>query len=194
MTMPDLIIIAGANGVGKTTFARPYVAEYGYDFLNADDIAKTLADAGELSPMIAAGQVFFERLNQVLDNQQSIVVETTLSGSYINKVAKRAKGLGYKIKLIYIFIESPEACFERVKMRIAKGGHEVPEEDVKRRFYRSLSNFWDNFREMADEWRLYFNGEFGFQRVAIFDSDGETIENQVLLAFFTKLLTDGKAS
>ena len=95
--MPDLIIIAGANGVGKTTFARPYVAEYGFDFLNADDIAKTLADAGDPSPMVAAGRVFFERLNQVLENQQSIVVETTLSGSYINKIAKRAKGLGYKI-------------------------------------------------------------------------------------------------
>jgi predicted ABC-type ATPase len=57
--MPDLIIIAGANGVGKTTFARPYVAELGYDFLNADDIAKTLSDAGESSPMVAAGRVFF---------------------------------------------------------------------------------------------------------------------------------------
>lgn len=109
------------------------MAEYGFDFLKrTDDIAKTLADAGDPSPMVAAGRVFFERLNEALDNQQSIVVETTMSGSYINKVAKRAKELGYKIKLIYIFIESPAACIERVKMRIAKGGHEVPEEDVKR--------------------------------------------------------------
>lgn len=186
--MPDLIIIAGANGVGKTTFARPYVAEYGFDFLNADDIAKTLADAGDPSPMVAAGRVFFERLNQALDNQQSIVVETTLSGTYINKVAKRAKANGYKIKLIYIFIESPAACIERVKVRIAKGGHEVPEEDVKRRFYRSLSNFWDNFREMAERWFLIYNGEFGYQTIATGKLDDQSIENKVLFDNFLKLI------
>lgn len=186
--MPDLIIIAGANGVGKTTFARPYVAEMGFDFLNADDIAKTLADAGDPSPMVAAGRVFFEKLNQALDNQQSIVVETTLSGSYINKIAKRAKGLGYKIKLIYIFIESPEACFERVKMRIVKGGHDVPEEDVKRRFNRSLSNFWDNFREMADSWFLMYNGEFGYQAIATGKYGNQSVENKVLFDKFLNLI------
>ena len=110
--MPELIIIAGANGVGKTTFARPYVAEMGFDFLNADDIAKTLEDAGDPSPMIAAGRVFFEKLNQVLDKQQNIVVETTLSGSYINKVAERAKGLGYKITVLYFFVNDVKICLE----------------------------------------------------------------------------------
>ncbi len=188
MTMPDFIIIAGANGVGKTTFARPYVAEYGFDFLNADDIAKTLADAGDPSPMIAAGRVFFERLDQVLENQQSIVVETTLSGSYINKVAKRAKGLGYKITLIYIFLDSAELCFERVKVRIVKGGHEVPEEDVKRRFDRSLHNFWDNFRGQVDWWALFYNGLGGFEKVAIGQFDEQTTENEVLLLKFKELL------
>ncbi|MBI5916175.1 MAG: AAA family ATPase [Bacteroidetes bacterium] len=190
--MPELIIIAGANGVGKTTFARPYVAELGYDFLNADDIAKKLSDEGEPSPMVAAGRVFFERLKQALDNHQDVVVETTLSGSYINKVAKRARSANYKIKLIYIFIESPEACLERVKMRIAKGGHEVPEEDVKRRFYRSLSNFWDNFRSMVNEWLLFFNGDFGFQGVASFDGQISSTENPVLLEYFMKILRHEK--
>ncbi|MCF8245930.1 MAG: AAA family ATPase [Saprospiraceae bacterium] len=139
--MPDLIIIAGANGVGKTTFARPYVAEMGFDFLNADDIAKTLADAGDPSPMVAAGRVFFERLNQALDNQQSIVVETTLSGSYINKVAKRAKGLGYKIIVLYFFVNDVKICLDRVRTRLEKGGHDIPEEDIERRFIGVLRTF-----------------------------------------------------
>jgi predicted ABC-type ATPase len=130
VVMPDLIIIAGANGVGKTTFARPYVAELGYDFLNADDIAKTLSEQGEESPLIKAGRLFFENLNECLENQRNVVVETTLSGSYINKVAQRAKAQGYRLKVVYIFLDSPQMCMERVKMRYYKGGHDVPEEDV----------------------------------------------------------------
>jgi predicted ABC-type ATPase len=115
-------------------------------------------------------------------------LETTLSGSYINKVERKSKGLGYKINLIYIFIESPEACMERVKMRMAKGGHGVPEEDVKRRFYRSLKNFWDNFRDIAGEWILYFNGEYGFQEVLSYDGQVSATENPVLLDYLMKLM------
>ncbi len=72
-------------------------------------------------------------------------------------------------------------------MRIAKGGHEVAEEDVKRRFYRSLFNFWDKLKEMADEWILYFNGEYGFQEVSSNDGLVLSNENPVLLELFLKL-------
>ncbi|MCB0518614.1 MAG: AAA family ATPase [Lewinellaceae bacterium] len=186
--MPDLIIIAGANGAGKTTFARPYVKEFGYDFLNADDIAKTLADRGEKSPMIAAGRMFFEQLNKFLDNRQSIVVETTLSGSYINKVAQRAKALGYYLKVIYLFVDSPEVCILRVKGRLLKGGHDVPEEDIERRFYRSLRNFWENFRPISDEWNLIYNGEIGWQLTATGNKTEFEILNEILMQFFNLIL------
>lgn len=186
--MPDLIIIAGANGVGKTTFARPYVAELGYDFLNADDIAKKLSDEGEPSPMVAAGRIFFERLNQFLDIRQSIVVETTLSGSYINKVARRAKANDYKITVIYVFVGEVKTCIERVRMRRQKGGHDVPDEDVERRFYRSFGNFWNTFKELADEWVLTYNGEFGFQQVAVGEGDKLSVENEVLFTLFNSIL------
>ena len=89
--MPGLIIIAGANGVGKTTFARPYTKELGHDFLNADDLAKVFEDKGEKVPMIKAGRLFFHKMNTFIENKKSFVVETTLSGSYINKVAARQK-------------------------------------------------------------------------------------------------------
>jgi len=192
--MPDLIIIAGANGTGKTTFARPYVKEMGYDFLNADDLAKTLADQGEKSPMIAAGRIFFEKLNEYLEYRQSIVVETTLSGTYINKVALRAIAMGYYLKVIYLFVDSPEVCFLRVKGRLIKGGHDVPEEDIERRFYRSVRNFWENFREISDRWFLYYNGESGFQRAAVGQGQEQSIDNPLLLNNFVNLLNHDKGS
>jgi predicted ABC-type ATPase len=192
--MPELIIIAGANGVGKTTFARPYVKEFGYDFLNADDIAKTLAEQGEKSPMVAAGRVFFEKLNKFLENRQSIVVETTLSGSYINKVAIRAKAMGYYLKVIYLFVDSPEVCILRVKGRMLKGGHDVPEEDIERRFYRSLRNFWKNFTPIANRWILFYNGENGIQPVAGNSKEKYVVENELLFSIFQSKLINYEES
>ena len=186
--MPELIIIAGANGAGKTTFARPYVKELGFDFLNADDIAKMLADQGEKSPMVKAGRFFFEKLDTSLKNSQDLVVETTLSGTYISKVAKRAKIAGYSLKVIYIFLDSPEMCILRVKTRLKKGGHDVPAEDVERRFYRSIHNFWDNFRALCDEWNLIYNGDEGLQLAAHGDNSEFVIENRILLNLFEAIL------
>ena len=100
----ELLIIAGANGTGKTTFAIPYVKEGNLQFLNADEIAKELEEQGELFAMIKAGRVFFDRLGKNLEDQISFVVETTLSGSYINKVAIKARKNGYLVKMIYILV------------------------------------------------------------------------------------------
>ena len=92
MTDKQLIIIAGANGSGKTTFAIPYVQELGFDFLNADEIAKELELLGKKNAMIKAGRIFFSRLNQNIKDGVNFVVETTLSGTYINKVVMRING------------------------------------------------------------------------------------------------------
>jgi len=141
----QLIIVAGANGSGKTTFAIPYTKEKGYAFLNADEIAKELEQQGYEQAMIKAGRIFFKNLNEWLNEGKSFVVETTLSGTYINKVAERAIAKGYTVKVIYIFLESAELCVQRVEDRVKKGGHDVPIADIKRRYGRSLVNFWDNF-------------------------------------------------
>ncbi|MEZ4958098.1 MAG: zeta toxin family protein [Saprospiraceae bacterium] len=181
-----LVIIGGANGSGKTTFAIPYVQELGFDFLNADEIAKGLEEKGEQNALIKAGRIFFKKLNENISFGKSFVVETTLSGTYINKVAEKAKAAGYSIKVIYIFLDSPELCVERVKLRVLKGGHDVPEEDIIRRFYRSKNNFWNNFTSLADNWILIYNGDEGFQQVAVGDMEEYRIENTFLFQLFLK--------
>lgn len=180
----ELIIVGGANGSGKTTFAKPYVAHLNSIFLNADELTKEFELAGESEPLVKAGRKFFQLLEAYLSQSQSFVVETTLSGSYINKVAQKAKDLGYKVTLIYIFLDSDKLCVERVKQRVLKGGHDVPTEAIIRRYYRSKTNFWKNFRTLAHKCFLIYNGLNGFQEVAIYTEKTEHILNTELLEKF----------
>jgi len=87
----ELIIISGANGVGKTTFAKPYVQKIGYKFLNADEIAKEIEKKGFDNIMIKAGRIFFSELSESLSKGENIVIETTLLGSYSIKLQSQLK-------------------------------------------------------------------------------------------------------
>ena len=92
---PTLTIIAGANGSGKTTFARPYVKAKGVQFINADDLTKAYEERGEPNAMMKGGREFFKLLNGAMKRLEDVVIETTLSGTYTTKVVRRAKALGY---------------------------------------------------------------------------------------------------
>ena len=181
---PRLIIIGGANGSGKTTLAKPYTAAIGLPFLNADELTKQLEEAGETQALVKAGRLFFARLNDYLKQRESFVVETTLSGSYINKVAQRARRAGYRVELLYLFLADPQLCVERVAARVHKGGHNVPTDAIIRRYYRSKRNFWTNFRSLVDKWTLLYNGAEGFQPVAKGNPSTFATQNQQLLQLF----------
>ncbi len=89
--------------------------------------------------------------------------------------------------MIYIFVDNEELCVERVRSRVLKGGHNVPEEDIRRRFQRSLTNFWDNFTQLSDSWILLYNGDENYQQVAIGTQDQFSIENQILFNHFKSI-------
>ncbi len=163
-----MYIIAGPNGSGKSTFAEEFIREKNLVFVNADMIAADLStDAVDRSVMFRAGKIFFQKVNQLVKENASFVIETTLSGKYTAKIIDKLKKQGYKIKMVYVFVETPQLSIERIKVRVRKGGHHVSDEDVIRRFSRSKENFWDVYRDMVDSWEVYNNSGKKFMPVAI---------------------------
>ena len=123
---------------------------------------------------ISAGKLFFQKLKNAVEDNKSLLIESTLSGRYLQKFLKNIKGKNYQITIIFLFADSPEILIERIAERVKKGGHFVPDEDVKRRFVRGKENFWRIYKELVDSWSLIYNSESAFHEVAL--SENETIE------------------
>ena len=153
-----LYIIAGANGSGKSTLAKVLLKEKNLEFLNADEIAKEICPNAINSVPVSAGKEYFKRLNLFLKLNKSFAVESTLSGNNIARIIEKARKQDYKIILLYSFLQNSTACIERVEKRVRNGGHNVPREDIVRRYYKSIIKFWDKYRYLVDEWNLFYNG------------------------------------
>lgn len=142
--MSKLYIIAGCNGAGKTTASYTVLPEIleCREFVNADEIAKGLSPFNPSSVAIEAGRLMLKRIGELLSAGVSFSVETTLSTrSYINLI-QQAQNQGYSVSLIYFWLNSPELAIERVKQRVANGGHDVPAPIIRRRYRSGLENFF----------------------------------------------------
>jgi len=142
LSHPILTIVAGSNGCGKSTITASSRDKFQISpVLDPDAIAKSIQGtvAGDASN-IEAGKRVLRSAEQLLQNQQSFTVETTLSGGTYLKMAQRAKTAGYIIMVVFVGTASVEINIERVKDRVIKGGHDVPEEDQRRRYPRTLEN------------------------------------------------------
>jgi predicted ABC-type ATPase len=157
MENPKLIIIGGANGSGKTTLAREFVIVDKIDYLGADEIARELSPNKPEAEAISAARIFTRRLDDYLENKQSVLVESTLSGLSLQKHLLKAREKGFEITILFVYLDSPDLCIERVAARVAKGGHHVPADDIIRRFNRANINFWNVYKNLADDWSLFYN-------------------------------------
>ena len=189
--MNKLYIVSGANGSGKTTFAKTLVEEISIQFINADEIAKELNPDDTLGGKTAAGKIFFKRVYELLASQTSFAVESTLSGKYLVNLIKKAQALGYEIELVYIFLENPDVCIERIKERVLNGGHHVPDDDVIRRYYRSKENFWNVYKTLVDKWFLIYNSELSFKEFCIGAKDRYSIIDHDVFTEYMKDISNG---
>jgi predicted ABC-type ATPase len=185
-----LLIVGGPNGSGKTTLAIEYAAELGFPYVGADAIAETLDPEDPSRVRIAASRQFIQTVDGHISNQQSLVVESTLSGLTIRQVIGRAQAIGFDVSIAFLFVDSADVCVGRVTERVRKGGHDVLEVAIRRRFGRSVSNFWRIYRELADHWVLLYNGESKVSDIAAGSGDKFTIRDASLYTAFISLVED----
>ncbi len=189
---PRAVIVAGPNGAGKTTFALEYLRADPLPFLSADAIAADLAPHDPAQARIKAGKVFLRRLSAHVHAGTPFAVETTLAGLGFERLLDRMRRAGYDITLVFLFLDTPATCVARVRERVAKGGHHVPEADVVRRYYRSKRNFWNVYRFKANVWSLIYNATGVFQEVAGGTSEGYDVTEPALFDLFMRDL-DGES-
>jgi predicted ABC-type ATPase len=134
---PIVVALAGPNGAGKSTFYDSHLAGIGLPFVNADLLALTLGmDAYPAAAMAESIR------RDLLANKQSFIFETVFSDPVGDKLEflKTAEGAGYSIVLIFIGVASPQLSDQRVAMRAAAGGHDVPPEKLIERYPRTMAN------------------------------------------------------
>lgn len=185
----ELIIVAGANGTGKTTFALEFVANYGVEYLGADRIAEELSPGDVTRARFQAGKEFILRVNERLNGSKSFVIETTLSGVGMKRTIELARRFDFSISIIYLYLDSPDLCISRVSQRVRKGGHHVPQADVRRRFVRSITNFWNVYRQMADNWVIVYNAMTQSQDVATGSKDQVAVRDSNQYCKFLNLVS-----
>jgi predicted ABC-type ATPase len=167
--MPDLIIIAGPNGSGKTTFAREYLSKdtMRFVFVNADEIFRDLTLAADFqSPSdMRAGRMMLDRIDALIDSGADLAIETTLATlSYAQKIPVWRKR-GYNVSLFYLRLNSTAESLDRVRRRVEVGGHDIPPAAIKRRFGKSIDYFERIYKPLVDVWYEYESRDGGFIRV-----------------------------
>lgn len=155
----NLYIISGCNGAGKTTASYtvlPQILEC-KEFVNADEIAKGLSPFNPESVAYEAGRLMLQRIDDLLESNVTFAIETTLATkSYVNLV-RRAQSMGYFVHLIFFWLESPELAINRVAERVRKGGHNIPQDVIRRRYVAGIVNLFGRFMDEVDLWMIYDN-------------------------------------
>jgi len=175
--MPECYIIAGPNGAGKTTFAREFLPKF-MDctrFINPDLIAAGLSPFDVDRAMLKAGRLVLEEIANCIRKQKTFAFETTLAGRSYARIIDLLHEQGYQVNMFYLWIPSPDLSIKRIQQRVKEGGHNVPEEDIRRRFKRSLNNlfflydkridvllFYDNSNRISN---LIFSKEYGITTI-----------------------------
>lgn len=172
---PELYVIAGPNGAGKTTFAKEFLPHFAKcrEFVNADLIAGGLSPFSPGTAAVEAARIMLEKIEDLSAQRHTFAFETTLSGRGYLALFRRLKAKGYRIHLLFLWLPRVELAIQRVKDRVRRGGHSVPEHDIRRRFDRGVRNLLTEYHSLVDTWGLFDNS--GSKPRLIAQADGGVI-------------------
>jgi predicted ABC-type ATPase len=157
--VPTIYIIAGCNGAGKTTASFTVLPELLQvkEFVNADEIARGLSPFQPEMVSIEAGRIMLHRIDELIRLNLDFAFETTLATRSFAGLCDTAKSKGYQICLIFLWLDSIDLAIERVKQRVSEGGHDIPEDTIRRRYKSGLFNFFSLYKNRVDMWLFLDN-------------------------------------
>jgi predicted ABC-type ATPase len=172
--MPFILLVAGPNGAGKTTFARRLaVLRPEAVFVNADEAAQELPqEFAAATRNFRAGRMALDSLKALLDTGSDVILETTLAGRSYRNAIPGWRARGYDVALYYLRLHTVDASLERIRRRVAAGGHDIPEVDARRRFKRSLAGF-EEVKWLVNTWYLFDSLEGRSELVVAGENHGQ---------------------
>lgn len=187
--MPYLYIISGCNGAGKTTASYTILPEMleCKEFVNSDEIAKGLSpfNSDSIAVAVEASRIMSKRIKELIATGATFAMETTLATRSVVKLIREAQQKGYFVTLLYFWLNTPELAIERVKMRVAAGGHNVPENTIRRRYKAGIQNLFKLYIPICNYWMVADNSMSPLKVIAKgFKSEKKEIFNSTI---FTKL-------
>lgn len=166
--MPRMFIISGCNGAGKTTASYSLLPEMleCSEFVNSDEFAKGLSPFNPEKAAIKASRFVIMKIRHLISRQMDFAVETTLATRTLLKTVKMAQSNGYTVTLLYFWLNTPELAIQRVKARVEAGGHNIPEETIRRRYRVGIQYFFNDYSPVCERWILADNSQIPFRVVA----------------------------
>jgi predicted ABC-type ATPase len=161
---PQVIILAGPNGGGKST-AAPKLLRDAFEveeYVNADAIAFGLSAFAPEKAAIEAGRIMLNRLHKLAEKRRNFAFETTLAARSFAPWLSAMMALGYESHVFFLALPSAEMAISRVAGRVRLGGHNIPENIIRKRFNSGLANFFDLYQPMVTSWLFYDNSFLGF--------------------------------
>jgi predicted ABC-type ATPase len=176
--MTKVVVIAGPNGAGKSTTAPAILRDAlkVHEFVNADTIAAGLSAFSPESVALAAGRIMLDRVHELARERRDFAFETTLASRTFAPWLKELQAGGYAFHLVYLCLPTVGLSLERVAERVRRGGHAVPEDVVRRRYARSLNNFFNLYGRFANSWVMMDNSIRSQPRMIARGSAGQTIK------------------
>jgi len=175
--MPRMYIISGCNGSGKTTASYSMLPEIFScsQFVNSDEFAKSIAPFNPEGAYVAASRLMLLKTQFLFAREADFCIETTLATRSLLKMVREAQAKGYFVTVVYFWLPSADLAVERVRARVAAGGHHVPEDTIRRRYRIGQKYFFEDYAPLCDRWILADNSVPPFREIAQGTRDGSVL-------------------
>ena len=185
----EIFALLGVNGAGKTTASFTILPEMlkCKEFVNSDEIAKGLSpfNSDSIAVAVEASRIMYKRIKELIASGETFAMETTLATRSGANLIREAQREGYYVTLLYFWLNTPDLAVERVKMRVAAGGHNIPESTIRRRYEAGIHNLFELYIPICDYWMIADNSMSPMEVIAKgFRSDKKEIYNSDI---YTKL-------